>query len=224
MRSVRRHHSPKFGGLIFSGWQRKYRKMPPIARGTDERMKGIIFTELLDFVELRHGYETVDAIIGMAAPASGGVYTAVGSYDFTEMAALLGALSQVAKAPAPDLLQAFGRHLFARFAALYPAFFENIHDPLAFIETVETFIHVEVRKLYPDAELPRLRTRRAANDTLLLSYRSCRPLGHLCLGLIQGCGEHFGTDLQIQATSHSEGLDIAIRRPHAALSRGEAHP
>ena len=187
-------------------------------------MKGVIFTEFLDFVELQHGYETVDAIIGMAAPASGGVYTAVGSYDFKEMAALLGALSQVANAPAPALLQAFGRHLFKRFAVLYPVFFETIHDPLAFIETVEARIHVEVRKLYPGAELPRIQTRRAANDTLLLSYRSCRPLGHLCLGLIQGCGKHFGTDLQIQASPHSEGLDIAIRRLHVSLPRGEAHP
>jgi hypothetical protein len=187
-------------------------------------MKGVIFTEFLDFVELRHGYETVDAIIDIAAPASGGIYTAVGSYDFKEMAALLGALSQIANEPAPDLLQAFGRHLFTRFAALYPAFFENIHDPLRFIETVETFIHVEVRKLYPDAELPRLQTSRVANEALLLSYRSCRPLGHLCLGLIQGCGRHFGTDLQVQASPHSEGLDITIRRPHASFPRGEAHP
>jgi hypothetical protein len=187
-------------------------------------MKGVIFTEFLDFVELRHGYETVDAIIEMAAPASGGVYTAVGSYDFKELAALLGALSQVANEPAPDLLQAFGRHLFRRFAVLYPAFFEGIHDPLAFIETIEERIHVEVRKLYPDAALPRLETRRAANDTLLLSYRSCRPLGDLCLGLIQGCGKYFGADLQIQASPHSKGLDITIRRLHASLPRGEAHP
>ena len=187
-------------------------------------MKGIIFTEFLDFVELQHGYETVDAIIGMAAPASGGIYTAVGSYDFSEMAALLGALSQATNAPAPDLLQAFGRHLFARFAALYPVFFETIHDPLDFIETVDARIHVEVRKLYPGAELPRIRTSRTANDTLLLSYRSCRPLGHLCLGLIEGCGRHFGADLQIEASPCSEGLDIAIRRLPASLPRGEAHP
>ena len=187
-------------------------------------MKGIIFTEFLDFVELQYGYETVDAIIEMAAPASGGIYTAVGSYDFTEMAVLLGALNHVANVPAPDLLQAFGRHLFARFAALYPVFFENIQDPLAFLETIEGRIHIEVLKLYPDAELPRLQTRRLANNTLMLNYRSCRPLGHLCLGLIQGCGEHFGTDLQIQASPHSEGLDITIRRLHAALPRGEAHP
>ncbi len=141
-----------------------------------------------------------------------------------EMAALLGALRQATNAPAPDLLQAFGRHLFARFAALYPVFFETIHDPLDFIETVDARIHVEVRKLYPGAELPRIRTSRTANDTLLLSYRSCRPLGHLCLGLIEGCGRHFGADLQIEASPCSEGLDIAIRRLPVSLPRGEAHP
>jgi hypothetical protein len=185
-------------------------------------MKGVVFTEFLDFVELRHGYETVDAMLEMAAPASGGVYTAVGNYDFAEMSALVGALSHVTDTPAPDLLQSFGRHLFGRFVILYPAFISNFHDPLDLLEAVEGCIHVEVSKLYPDAELPRINTTRLGEDALAMSYKSCRPLGHLCLGLIQGCGRHFKTDLHVQSAPGSEGMNIMIRRLRMELPRAEA--
>jgi Haem-NO-binding len=186
-------------------------------------MKGIVFTEFLDFVELQHGYETVDAMLEMAAPPSGGVYTAVGSYDFSEMAALLGALSHVSGAPAPELLQAFGRHLFARFAEIYPVFFRNTKGPLDFLETIEGRIHTEVVKLYPDAELPRLSTERLAEDKLVVVYRSCRPLGHLCLGLIEGCGKYFDADLRIQTSANTEGLDITVQTL-PAHPKAEARP
>jgi hypothetical protein len=99
-------------------------------------MKGVIFTEFLDFVETRSGYETVDAILEKAAPASGGAYTAVGNYHFSELVALLAALSQITGTPLPELLSAYGRHLFGRFACLYPAFFETIHDPFEFLENI----------------------------------------------------------------------------------------
>lgn len=52
-------------------------------------MKGIVFTEFLEMVADKFSADTVDTIIEEADPPSGGAYTAVGTYDFAEMASLV---------------------------------------------------------------------------------------------------------------------------------------
>lgn len=160
-------------------------------------MKGMVFTEFLEMVEDVFSPDVADSIITKAALPSGGVYTAVGTYHHDEMVALVTHLSTATKTPVPDLLKAFGRHLFGRFAKSYPQFFEGKADAFAFLSGVEDYIHVEVRKLYPDAELPSFSYQRPAADTLVMTYRSKRPFADLAEGLIQGCFAHFGEDVGI---------------------------
>ncbi len=187
-------------------------------------MKGIVFTEFLDFVERQSGYDTVDAILEIANPASGGAYTAVGNYPYIEMAALVSAYSKMSGRPVADLLETFGKNLFARFSEIYPAFFKNCNDPLDFMETIEVRIHTEVLKLYPDAELPTIHASRQSEDVLSINYRSCRPLGHLCLGLLKGCGDYFGASLELRTSPADDGLDITVRRLGANSAQLEARP
>lgn len=184
-------------------------------------MKGVVFTEFLDFVESSAGEAVVDRMIEEAAPPSGGCYTAVGWYEFEEMALLIGALARILDRPAPRLIRAFGAHLFHRLVALHPVVVDGVADPLDFLERLDREIHVEVKKLYPDAELPSLKARRLDAHALELDYRSCRPLGELCLGLIEGCADYFNTTLQIEATPHERGLTIAVR--HQEVARALPH-
>jgi len=175
-------------------------------------MKGIIFTEFLDFIETQSGYETVDHILQRVDPPSGGAYTAVGNYDFSEMSDLLEALSRETGRPVPELLRTYGRHLCERYVSIYPQFFDDAGDLFDFLETIEERIHTDVLKLYPDAQLPSLKTERPAPDRLILHYRSQRPLGELCLGVIEGCASHFDVPLDIDSQVVAEGLDITITR------------
>lgn len=170
-------------------------------------MKGIVFTEFLDMVEEEHSLDMVDAIIADAAPAHGGAYTAVGTYDPAEMGALVGALARLSGTKAPDLLQAFGRRTLRRFAEAYPRFFIGHHDALAFLEAVDAVIHVEVRKLYPDAELPQLDAERLDGGILRLTYHSPRCMADFAEGLIEGAAAHFG-----------EALALARSQPRGAPS------
>ena len=165
-------------------------------------MKGIVFTEFLELVEDKFGIDTVDAILDKAAPASGGSYTSVGTYDHQELVAMIVALSEVTSTPIPALLEVYGRHLFTRFVAGFPAFFEGVDDPLAFLASVEEHIHVEVRKLYPDAELPTF-DHEEIDGGLELTYRSPRPFGPFAQGLIEGCIEHFGKDYSVEANDET---------------------
>lgn len=161
-------------------------------------MKGIVFTEFLEMVEDRFSPEVADQIIEQSDPSSGGAYTAVGTYDPQEMMQLVVSLSQVSGTPVPDLLKTFGRHLFGRFYKGYPRFFVGINNTLDFLKTIESVIHVEVLKLYPDAELPRFECVSAEPGKLVLVYRSARRLADLAEGLMLGCADHYGSTLDIR--------------------------
>lgn len=172
-------------------------------------MKGVIFTEFLDHVERGFGAAMVDMVIDRARPASGGAYTAVGSYPFSELAALVTELARATGTPVPVLLRQFGCALFHRFAVLYPELFAGRDDMFALLATIESTIHTEVRKLYPDATPPRFDVAHAAADEIVLIYRSCRPLGDFCLGLIEGCAEYFGERIELTATRVASGEPAA---------------
>ena len=117
-------------------------------------MKGMVFTELLSFVEQIHGADAVDDLIDACDLPSGGAYTAVGTYDHAEMQALVAALSRQSKTPQNELLEVFGEHLIGRFRISFPDFFKAAPTLFEFLESIDRRIHVEVRKLYPDAESP----------------------------------------------------------------------
>lgn len=161
-------------------------------------MKGIVFTEFLDMVEQRYSLDMVDALLDAVQPVCGGAYTAVGTYPHEDMVALVLALSQRVDVPPAQLLQAFGEHLAGRFVRLYPQFFAQTQDTLEFLAGVEDVIHVEVRKLYPDAELPRFQVEAREPGRLVLRYLSSRHLEDFAEGLMRGCAHHFGQSLQIQ--------------------------
>ena len=168
-------------------------------------MKGVIFTEFLDMVDDAFSPAVTERIVEQAAPSSGGVYTSVGTYDHSEMVSLVGALSaETGEAPS-DLVMTYGRHLFSRFVKLYPHFFKEITDAFSFLENVEGYIHVEVKKLYADAKLPKIDCRRTKPGVLELEYKSHRPLASVCYGLILGCLDHFGEKADIKIKDLDDG-------------------
>ena len=169
-------------------------------------MKGVVFTEFFRMVENTFGFEVADQIVTESKLESGGVYTAVGTYPATEMFALIGQLSKATGLNGAELQEAFGRYLFPRFAEGYPSLVEDSQGALDFLASIENYIHVEVLKLYPDAELPRFETKRIDETTLELIYHSKRRMSHFALGLIYACGEHFGTPLGVETeTIESDG-------------------
>ena len=153
-------------------------------------MKGIVFTEFIEMMEKEYGLELSDRVIQGAGLSNDGAYTAVGTYDYLELLQLLGSLSELTGTPVPELVQNYGKHLFQRFQVLYPEFFEGIDSALDLLPLVESYIHVEVRKLYPDAKLPTFDCIRT-DDALELTYRSERPFADLAEGLIRACAETY---------------------------------
>jgi len=168
-------------------------------------MKGIVFTEFLEMVEARFGLETLDRIIVQAQPPNDGAYTSVGTYDHQELVLLVIALSEATQIPVPDLIKTFGKHLFERFTQAYPSLFLGVDSAFNFLRSIEHYIHVEVRKLYPDAELPSFTYESPAPHQLVMIYQSRRPFTDLAEGLILGCIEHYGEQIDLQRDDLESG-------------------
>ena len=160
-------------------------------------MKGVVFTEFLEFVAAGQGEDMVDDIIADSELSNGGAYTSVGTYDHREMVRLCAALSRRAGMSLPDVLLAFGSHLSARFAILFPEFFARSATLFDLLASIEPFIHVEVRKLYPDAQLPRFTLIERQPASMVLDYASERHLSPLAKGLILGTARHYGVAARV---------------------------
>lgn len=179
-------------------------------------MKGVVFTEFLEMVEDRFGFDVADTIINDSDLASGGVYTAVGTYEHSEMVQLVTHLSKHAGLSVPQLLKVYGNHLFTRFAAGYGQFFEKVDNGFDFLEQIEGYIHVEVRKLYPDAELPSFDTKRLSDNEMEMIYTSERRMSDFAEGLIEGCATHFNEAYEIT----SEKLEPTGKQVKFHIVRG----
>jgi len=161
-------------------------------------MKGIVFTEFMEMVESNFGYEMVEKIIEASDLPSGGVYTSVGTYAHDEMIQLVSQLSKNLDKPVPDLLHAYGQYLFNTFHANYTDFFTKEKEAFSFLESIDKHIHVEVQKLYADAQLPKFECQRIGEDTLEMVYSSKRKMSDFALGLIERTLVYYETKADIK--------------------------
>ena len=174
-------------------------------------MKGLIFTEFLEMVESKFGFEVADRIIMASNLKSEGVYTSVGTYDFGEMLSLIVNLNKETKVEIPVLIQTFGEYLFSRFVVLYAHFFNDKSSVFDFLEKLEEYIHAEVLKLYPDAQLPRIDISRPNNKQMRMVYYSSRKLSDLAVGMLKGCIEHYNEEINIEREFIKEdGSEVEI--------------
>ena len=168
-------------------------------------MKGIVFTEFLEMVEDKFSPEIADKIIEASKLPSDGAYTAVGTYDHSELVSLVGNLSEETDIDIPLLIQTFGIYMFGRFKALYPSFFEGNLSTFGFLQLIENHVHIEVKKLYPEAELPTFDTTLINEKTLEMIYTSKRPFAPLAHGLMLGCIENYNESIEITQEDLSGG-------------------
>ncbi len=160
-------------------------------------MKGIVFTEFLDLVETKFGLEMVDKIIEQSQLDSNGVYTSVGTYQFSEMLQLLQHLSANTGIDIDNLLLVYAEHFFGVLEASYPELLATYKDPIEMLASIENHIHVEVRKIYPDAELPVFIVEEKTAQSLVMVYKSSRAMHHFGLGLMNKTFEHFNSTATI---------------------------
>jgi len=171
-------------------------------------MKGVMFTELMALIEKTWDADTLDAVIDASGVPNDAAYTAVGTYPVSEMCSLVRALSMQTQVPGAELMRVFGTHLFQSFLKQHPHFFA-LADPLDFLASIDSVIHVEVLKLDAQAELPRFDVVTHEPNHLSLRYRSPRAMAPIAEGLIQSTLLHWGREGTVSMTAMADdGTDV----------------
>ncbi|MEM7035680.1 MAG: heme NO-binding domain-containing protein [Bacteroidota bacterium] len=160
-------------------------------------MKGIVFTELIEMVEAKWGLEMSDKMLDPEGLSSGGVFTAVGTYPDMDIVIMLTRLRAETGLSIDQLQNAFGRYLFGTFARAYGEMLSGIDSTFSMLSRLDDFIHPEVRKLYPDAELPGFEIKHRDDSRLEMIYTSSRKMPHFAEGLIYATAEHFEEQVQV---------------------------
>jgi hypothetical protein len=157
-------------------------------------MKGIAFTLFNELVESSFGLSTWDKML--RATGDDGVFTAAGNYSDGGMTKLIEALSKSTGVAADALVRTFGEFMFGGFVRTYPSHFEKEQTAKEFLKSVDSIIHVEVKKLFPRAVLPKFDCEDLCEKQLVMIYRSERKMCVLAEGLFNGAAKHFKTSIQ----------------------------
>lgn len=166
-------------------------------------MQGAVFTAFSDMIIEKMGMEMLDDLIDLTNPESGGVYTAGGNYADSELFKMVGVLSEKTKVPAEDLVRAFGQYLFKKLYESCPTDISTITDLKTFLLAIDSVIHKEVKRLYPQSYLPSFAYEVQDDGSLVIFYNSDRKLCELAEGLIVGASEHFNHPIEL---AHPECL------------------
>lgn len=160
-------------------------------------MKGIVFVKFNEFIEELWGDEFWDELLDEADLPSEGIYTTVGTYDDQELFSLIGLVVEKKGISGVEAQQAFGKWVFKELYNVAPAGAHDFKDVFEFLHAVQDFIHVEVKKLNPDAILPEFTFLSETPTTLSLHYQSPRKLCFFCEGIIYGLAEHTQQSIEV---------------------------
>tara|TARA_B110000091_G_C13695784_1_gene424152 strand:+ start:247 stop:807 length:561 start_codon:yes stop_codon:yes gene_type:complete len=170
-------------------------------------MKGIIFAEFLELVEKTFGLEVCQDILD--ANNDKGIYTSAGTYDHLHLVKLIITLSKLTNISTESLQKVYGKSTFINLLNSMPSLKLESKSTFEFITQVEEYIHVEVKKLYPEAKPPKFDIISNSEYEMTLDYISARCLSNVCFGLIEGCAEYFNEKINIQMCSiQADGAQV----------------
>jgi hypothetical protein len=147
----------------------------------------------------------VDRVLTHCKTETGGAYTSVGTYNASELFDMVMELSRATAEHPSVLVKAFGAHLFRHFSVAHAASLAHVSTTEQLLASVDQRIHVEVRKLFPDAELPSIQFRELGDGTSEVEYRSTRPLADLAEGLIAEAIRYYQDPIRFDRTDLPPG-------------------
>lgn len=157
-------------------------------------MKGLLFNIVEDVVAEALSADAWDDVIDAAGVD--GSYTSLGTYPDADLMAIVGATAEIAGISVDDTLRLAGRLGFKHLAQRAEYLLNGIDGWQQLIEALDDIIHPEVRKIYPDSEVPGFAATAGAAG-LRVVYTSSRGLCALADGLIRGGGEWFNSELDV---------------------------
>ncbi len=169
-------------------------------------MKGMIFNLLEDFIVEGWGPERFEKIMELCPVHAQVPYVGPGTYPDANLMSIIEKTTAELGLGNAEALRRFGRFAFPKLAQKFSVYTQNHRHPKTFLKAVDGVIHVEVRKLFANAEPPRITFEDPAPDRLILHYNSRRQLCPFFAGLVEGCGDFYKVPIaQAQVECAREG-------------------
>ena len=111
---------------------------------------------------------------------------------------LIQHLSEETEIHAKDLVYAYGLYFFDILIKNYQNILTYYTSAFQMIAGIEKHIHVHVRKIYPDAELPYFLTHEESADKLVIEYQSERAMSPFAHGLMERTLQYYNEDATIK--------------------------
>jgi hypothetical protein len=160
-------------------------------------MHGVIFAELRNYAETKHGKGTWDKLLRSASLA-GKVYLPAQEYPDAEIVALVVAAASMTDLPVASVLEDFGDFVAP---SLIKMFGHLLLPDWKTIDIIDNTVHTVVRVKNPGAKPPLLQTVRCGPDEVVLIYTSPRQMCALAIGIGKGLAKHFGEKVVVTQTA-----------------------
>ena len=187
-------------------------------------MKGVVFNLLESFICEKWGHEKYEEILEMCPLKTREPFVSPGTYPDADLMTIATKTADNLGLSLEDALRAFGHYCFPRLADRVPSLIEGLTDARSFLLSVDSVIHVEVRKLFPEAVTPKFIYEQPAADQLIIHYQSERKLCAFMEGLIDGVAKHFNTriDYHQSACMHHGADECEFHLTFSTLIEGAA--
>jgi hypothetical protein len=162
-------------------------------------MHGIIFSELHNYAEAKHGQGSWDVLL-RKANLGNRVYLSIQEYPDAEIVSLIMAACAMTGLSVSAVLEDFGQFIVPSLMRMYCHLLEPEWKAIDVIDRTEGTVHAVVRVKNPEAKPPKLKTRRLSPDKVLLVYTSPRQMCGLAIGIGTGLGLHFGEKIVADQT------------------------
>jgi predicted hydrocarbon binding protein len=155
-------------------------------------MKGIIFNLFEDFVTENFGLEVWSDVLETANPQSGKVFIAPKTYPDEDFLSLVSATVQIKDIDLSITVKSFGKFALDKLANRYEEFLTPHKSAKEFLLSMNSVIHVEIKKLFEGSEPPEFTYEDTAENKLTMHYSSKRKLCVLMEGFLEGVADYYG--------------------------------
>lgn len=159
-------------------------------------MVGFIFTELIEMVEERYGYEVIDRVILSLDLDSNGVYTSVKSYPDCEYFQLIDQLANEVGVDDESLQLDFGKFLFKSSLRRFAPILMDVDDSIGFFKTMHHHLNTNFSKIYPNDDFGLIKIK-PEKEYLSIYYRNDNKMSFMIEGVIKGACTHYHRDIEI---------------------------
>ncbi|MES2802477.1 MAG: heme NO-binding domain-containing protein [Bdellovibrionota bacterium] len=169
-------------------------------------MKGIVFNLVEEFISKNWGEDKYEEILALCPLHTKEPFVGPGTYPDSDLMVIVGKAADVLGISVSEALRAFGKFMLPQLVGKFPNFITPYKHPKDFLMTIDSVIHVEVRKLYKDAETPRFVFQDTGPNQLSFDYQSKRKLCSLVEGMLDGVSEHYKMPIKYTQTKcYSKG-------------------